>query len=62
MQWSAGHRNPRGENGRVKQTVLDFGVQRLHDARGGIPYGAALAAGAFAVLPYTDVFRLGVST
>jgi prepilin peptidase CpaA len=37
-------------------------VKRLHDARGGIPYGAALAAGAFAVLPYTDVFRLGVST
>lgn len=34
---------------------------RLHEARGGIPYGAALAAGAFAVLPYTDVFRLGVA-
>ena len=36
-------------------------VLRLHDARGGIPYGAALAAGAFASLPYTDVFRLGVA-
>jgi prepilin peptidase CpaA len=34
---------------------------RLHDARGDIPYGAALAAGAFAILPYTDVFRIGVS-
>jgi prepilin peptidase CpaA len=34
---------------------------RLHDEKAGIPYGAALAAGAFTVLPYTDVFRLGVS-
>jgi prepilin peptidase CpaA len=34
---------------------------RLHDEKAGIPYGAALAAGAFAVLPYTDVFRLGVA-
>jgi prepilin peptidase CpaA len=31
---------------------------RLHDARSGIPYGVALAAGAFAVLPYTQIFRL----
>ena len=36
-------------------------VMRLHDEKAGIPYGAALAAGAFAVLPYTDVFRLGIS-
>lgn len=36
-------------------------LMRLHDERAGIPYGAALAAGAFAILPYTDVFRLGVS-
>ena len=36
-------------------------VLRLHDEKAGIPYGAALAAGAFAVLPYTDVFRIGVS-
>jgi prepilin peptidase CpaA len=36
-------------------------VMRLHDERAGIPYGAALAAGAFVVLPYTDVFRIGVS-
>ena len=33
----------------------------LHDEKSGIPYGAALAAGAFAVLPYTDVFRMGVA-
>jgi prepilin peptidase CpaA len=31
---------------------------RLHDARSGIPYGVALAAGAFALLPYTQIFRL----
>ena len=37
-------------------------LMRLHDERGGIPYGAALAAGAFAVLPYTDVFRLGAAS
>ena len=36
-------------------------LTRLHDERAGIPYGAALAAGAFAILPYTDVFRLGVA-
>ena len=33
-------------------------VLRLHDARSGIPYGVALAAGAFALLPYTEIFRL----
>lgn len=31
---------------------------RLHDARSGIPYGVALAAGAFAILPATQIFRL----
>ncbi len=31
---------------------------RLHDARSGIPYGVALAAGAFAILPTTQIFRL----
>jgi len=36
-------------------------LKRLHDQRAGIPYGAALAAGAFAVLPHTDVFRLGIA-
>jgi prepilin peptidase CpaA len=34
-------------------------LTRLHDDKAGIPYGAALAAGAFAILPYTDVFRAG---
>jgi prepilin peptidase CpaA len=33
-------------------------IERLHDSRSGIPYGVALSAGAFIVLPYTDVFRL----
>ena len=37
-------------------------LKRLHDQRGGIPYGAALAAGAFAILPYTDVFRIGIAS
>ena len=36
-------------------------LMRLHDERAGIPYGAALAAGAFAILPYTDVFRMGMA-
>jgi len=31
---------------------------RLHDERAGIPYGAALAAGAFFILPQTEIFRL----
>ena len=31
---------------------------RLHDVRSGVPYGVALAAGAFAVLPTSAVFRL----
>lgn len=33
-------------------------VARLHDQKAGIPYGVALALGAFAVLPYTDIFRV----
>ena len=32
-------------------------IMRLHDSR-GIPYGVALAAGAFIVLPGTEIFRL----
>ena len=35
-------------------------VARLHDARSGVPYGVALAAGGFALLPYTQIFRLAV--
>jgi prepilin peptidase CpaA len=31
---------------------------RLHDAKGGIPYGVALAAGAFLILPQTEIFRI----
>ena len=30
---------------------------RLHDEREGIPYGVALAAGAFFILPQAEVFR-----
>jgi prepilin peptidase CpaA len=33
-------------------------VLRLHDSKSGIPYGAALAAGFFAILPQTQIFRL----
>jgi len=35
-------------------------LMRLHEEGGGIPYGVALAAGSFAILPYTDVFRSGL--
>ena len=31
---------------------------RLHDERAGVPYGVALAAGAFVLLPYTEIFRI----
>jgi prepilin peptidase CpaA len=33
-------------------------VLRLHDRKAGIPYGVALAAGAFVLLPQTEIFRL----
>ena len=36
-------------------------LSRLHDHKSGVPYGVALASGAFAVLPYTDVFRAGLT-
>jgi len=32
-------------------------INRLHEPRGGIPYGVALAAGAIAILPHTELFR-----
>ncbi len=35
-------------------------VLRLHDNASGVPYGAALAAGAFAVVLYTDGLRAGM--
>jgi prepilin peptidase CpaA len=31
---------------------------KLHDERTGIPYGVALAAGLFFILPQTEIFRL----
>jgi prepilin peptidase CpaA len=34
---------------------------RLHDAKSGIPYGVALAAGALLVLPHTEIFRQALS-
>lgn len=33
-------------------------IVKLHDPRSGIPYGVALAAGAFFLLPSTELFRL----
>lgn len=33
-------------------------LMRLHDKGAGIPYGVALAAGAFLLLPQTEIFRL----
>jgi len=33
-------------------------ITRLHDAKSGIPYGVALAAGAFVVLAQTEIFRI----
>ncbi|HEY4077371.1 MAG TPA: prepilin peptidase [Rhizomicrobium sp.] len=36
-------------------------ILNLHDSRSGIPYGVALAAGAFVLLPHTEIFRLAAS-
>jgi prepilin peptidase CpaA len=36
-------------------------IQRLHDQNSGIPYGVALAAGVFVVLPHTEIFRLAAA-
>jgi prepilin peptidase CpaA len=36
-------------------------IAKLHDQRSGIPYGVALAAGAFFLLPSTEVFRFAAS-
>jgi prepilin peptidase CpaA len=33
-------------------------ILHLHDDKAGIPYGVALAAGAFVLLPQTEIFRL----
>jgi prepilin peptidase CpaA len=36
-------------------------IGRLHAGNAGIPYGVALAAGAFAILPHTEIFRLAAA-
>jgi prepilin peptidase CpaA len=36
-------------------------ILRLHDAKGGIPYGVALAAGAFLILPQTEIFKIAAA-
>lgn len=36
-------------------------ILRLHDPREGVPYGVALAAGAFVLLPYTEIFRVAAA-
>ena len=36
-------------------------ILRLHDERAGIPYGVALAAGVFVVLPGTEIFHLAAA-
>jgi prepilin peptidase CpaA len=36
-------------------------IAKLHDARSGIPYGVALAAGVFILLPSTEIFRLAAA-
>ena len=33
-------------------------IARLHDPKGAVPYGVALAAGLFLILPQTEIFRL----
>lgn len=48
----------------LRQLPLPAGLARqawilkLHDNRSGIPYGVALAAGVFVVLPQTEILRL----
>lgn len=36
-------------------------ILKLHDTSSGVPYGVALAAGAFILLPDTEIFRLAVA-
>jgi prepilin peptidase CpaA len=35
---------------------------RLHDNKAGIPYGVALAAGVFVILPGTEIFHLAAAS
>jgi prepilin peptidase CpaA len=44
-----------------EQLTRQAWILRLHDSRSGIPYGVALAAGAFILLPHTEIFRLAAS-
>jgi prepilin peptidase CpaA len=36
-------------------------IVRLHGEKSGIPYGVALAAGAFVLLPQTEIFHLALT-
>ncbi len=51
----------------VRQWPLPAGLARqnwicrLHAQKAGIPYGVALSAGAFVMLPHTEIFRLAAS-
>jgi prepilin peptidase CpaA len=36
-------------------------ILKLHDARGAIPYGVALSAGAFFILPQAEIFRMAAA-
>jgi prepilin peptidase CpaA len=36
-------------------------IAKLHEARGAIPYGVALAAGAFLILPQAEIFRMAAA-
>lgn len=39
--------------------LLQLGwLVKLHDSKSGVPYGLAFAAGAFIILPSTEIFRL----
>jgi prepilin peptidase CpaA len=42
----------------MRRLALPAWILRLHDPKGGIPYGVALACGLFAILPRSDIFRL----
>ncbi len=37
-------------------------ILRLHDEKAGIPYGVALAAGAFFLLPHSEIFAIAAAT
>lgn len=51
----------------LRQLPLPAGLARqgwilkLHDNRTGIPYGVALAAGIFAILPQTEILRIAAA-